>query len=269
MPFSGKFDDIYQLGIKPACNDAGAYCERVDEQIFTESILERVYNQIAKADIIVADMTGRNPNVFYETGYAHALNKRTILLTQSTDDIPFDLKHYPHIVYGASIMTLKTQLEKRVRWCVENPVESLIWRDFNLELYINESQYQPDKPIRPPSQPGSAVDMVITLQFVNIGEAVYRAVGELVIVSPEDIHIRSLAPAVFPSIVRDGQIFHAVGHLDRLLPGAWQSFGFRLTANTGEWQAALKRGADITVRVLTEFGPTDYHIPLGEPLMPA
>jgi nucleoside 2-deoxyribosyltransferase len=57
-------------------------------------VLERVYNQIAKADIIVAEMTGRNANVFYETGYAHALNKRVVLLTQNANDIPFDLKHY-------------------------------------------------------------------------------------------------------------------------------------------------------------------------------
>ena len=96
MPFSGEFDDVYQLGIKEVCKSAGAYCERVDEQIFHESILERVYNQIAKADFIIADMTGRNANVFYEVGYAHALGKRTILLTRGAEDIPFDLKHFPH-----------------------------------------------------------------------------------------------------------------------------------------------------------------------------
>jgi len=103
MPFEDAFDDIYQLGIKDACSDAGAYCERVDEQIFQETILDRIYNQIAKADIIVADMTGRNANVFYEVGYAHALGKTTLLLTQSADDIPFDLKHFPHIVDAALI----------------------------------------------------------------------------------------------------------------------------------------------------------------------
>lgn len=41
MPFDKKFEDIYQLGIKAACSEAGAFCERVDEQIFTESILDR------------------------------------------------------------------------------------------------------------------------------------------------------------------------------------------------------------------------------------
>src|ERR1043165_7677746 len=135
MPFSSEFTDIYEVGIKQACKDASAYCERVDEQIFDESILERVYNQISRADVIVAEMTGRNPNVFYEVGYAHALNKRVILLTQKADDIPFDLQQFPHIIYDGKISTLKSQLEARVRWCVENPKESIAKTDINLDFY--------------------------------------------------------------------------------------------------------------------------------------
>jgi nucleoside 2-deoxyribosyltransferase len=92
MPFSDAFDDIYKVGIKPACENAGAYCERIDEQIFTESILIRIFNEINKADLIVSDMTGRNPNVFYETGYAHALNKKVILLTQTADSMAWPLQ---------------------------------------------------------------------------------------------------------------------------------------------------------------------------------
>src|SRR3954468_1693173 len=111
MPFDTSFDEIYKYGIKSACQEAGAYCERVDEQVFQESMLERIYNQISKADLIVSDMSGRNPNVFYETGYAHALNKRVILLTNNADDIPFDLKHYQHIVYNGDILTLRNQLQ--------------------------------------------------------------------------------------------------------------------------------------------------------------
>jgi hypothetical protein len=114
MPFSKNFTDTYEVCIKPACKDAGAYCERVDKQIFLENILERVYNQIAKADIIIAEMTGQNPNVFYEVGYAHALNKIVILLTTNSDDIPFDLQHYPHVVYEGSLAKLKSELEIRV-----------------------------------------------------------------------------------------------------------------------------------------------------------
>ena len=52
MPFDKSFDDIYQFGIKESCKDAGAYCERLDEQLFHETMLDRIYNQIAKADLL-------------------------------------------------------------------------------------------------------------------------------------------------------------------------------------------------------------------------
>jgi hypothetical protein len=136
MPFHKDFQDVYELGIKAACELAGAHCERVDEQHFLGSMLDRVYNQIAKADIIVADMTGQNPNVFYEVGYAHALNKQVILATQKPDDIPFDVKHYPHIVYEGRIIFLKEQLVAKLRWCVENPKGRIEIASQHLELYI-------------------------------------------------------------------------------------------------------------------------------------
>jgi len=116
IPFGKNFDDIYKFGIKGAADDVGAYAERLDEQIFVEGMLDRIFNQISKADLIVADMTGRNPNVFYEVGYAHALGKITLLLTQNADDIPFDLKHRQHTVYGGSIDLLRKELADRLRW---------------------------------------------------------------------------------------------------------------------------------------------------------
>jgi hypothetical protein len=121
MPFSDVFRDTYLLGIKPACEEAGYYCERLDEQIFEETMLERIYNQIAKADLIVADLTDRNPNVFYETGYAHALGQNVILLTKNAADIPFDLKHYSHIVYSDGIAELKKQLKERASYYATHP----------------------------------------------------------------------------------------------------------------------------------------------------
>src|ERR1700733_6908921 len=107
MPFDSSFDDAYQLGIKDAVSEFDdMLAERVDEQIYREGILERIYRQIELADIIVADMSGQNPNVFYEVGYAHAKGKLCILLTSNADDIPFDLKHQRHIVYDNSIVSL-------------------------------------------------------------------------------------------------------------------------------------------------------------------
>jgi nucleoside 2-deoxyribosyltransferase len=112
MPFDEAFDDVYQLGIKEVAQSLDIRAERVDEQIFhKENILERIYGQINAADLIISDMTGRNPNVFYETGYAHAKGKTCVLLTSRADDIPFDLKHHRHIIYGDSIKNLRMSLE--------------------------------------------------------------------------------------------------------------------------------------------------------------
>lgn len=137
MPFSIEFKDVYQLGIKGACAEAGVYCERVDEQIYDESMLDRIYNQINSSDIIVADMTGKNPNVLYEVGYAHALNKRVILLASNIDDIPFDLAHRYHIIYD-SVTDLKDKLIERITWFRDSgKYEEEYHHAKNLKFYID------------------------------------------------------------------------------------------------------------------------------------
>lgn len=118
MPFAEAFDDAYEAAIKPACEAAGAYAERVDDQIFQGNILQRMYNQIAKADLIVADTTSRNVNVLYEVGYAHALRKHVIFLTRGTSDVVFDPAHHPYIAYER-LVDLRSELERRVRDLLE------------------------------------------------------------------------------------------------------------------------------------------------------
>jgi hypothetical protein len=133
MPFGSEFDDVYKLGIKAAAEQCDVIAERVDEQIYTESILERIYRQIRNADFIIADMTGKNPNVFYEVGYAHAQGKLCTLLTQSATDIPFDLLHHRHIVYRGSVSDLKETLITEINW-MKSEVERLRKRVFDIEL---------------------------------------------------------------------------------------------------------------------------------------
>lgn len=116
MPFASEFEDTYKFGIKEPATQLDIVAERVDEQIYSEGILERIYRQIDLADIIIADMTGQNPNVFYEVGYAHAKGKLCIHITSYSDDIPFDLKHKRHIVYEGSINTLKDRLIEELSW---------------------------------------------------------------------------------------------------------------------------------------------------------
>jgi nucleoside 2-deoxyribosyltransferase len=134
MPFDSEFADTYSLGIKDTVEEAGMIAERVDEQVFhRERILERIYNQIDIADFIIADMTGRNPNVFYEVGYAHAKNKLCVLLTKNADDIPFDLKHHRHIVYQSL-----SDLKQKLRQDMEYMKEQLALREMPIRISLSE-----------------------------------------------------------------------------------------------------------------------------------
>lgn len=116
MPFDSEFDDVYRIGIKEIARELDVVAERVDEQTYSETILERIYRQIEASDFVIADMTGKNPNVFYEVGYAHAKKKICILITKNADDIPFDLKHHRHLIYGDRLLDLRTRLQQEIRW---------------------------------------------------------------------------------------------------------------------------------------------------------
>jgi hypothetical protein len=133
MPFDSSFDDVYRFGIKEPAKELGILAQRVDEQIYREGILERIYRQIESADIVIADMTGRNANVFYEVGYAHAKNKVCILLTSDADDIPFDLKHRRHVVYGGSIKTLSESVAEELKWA-KGEVQNIRGSHINVSL---------------------------------------------------------------------------------------------------------------------------------------
>ena len=145
MPFDSSFDDIYKIGIKETCDGLGIRAERVDEQLFyKENILERIYNQIIASDFIIADMTGRNPNVFYEVGFAHAKGKLCLLLTANADDIPFDLKHQRHIVYGNSIQNLRRAIEEELialKSEVDNRQSAIIVSLKNIDGFLEKTDY--------------------------------------------------------------------------------------------------------------------------------
>jgi len=103
MPFTDKLNPIYESIIKPVIKDLKLNCLRADEIFTSKPIIEDVWDNIRKAKFMIADLTDRNPNVFYELGLAHALNKDVILLTQDLNDVPFDLRHFRIIVYKDSI----------------------------------------------------------------------------------------------------------------------------------------------------------------------
>ena len=99
-PFQEPFNTIYQDHIKPSIESIqGLRCLRADDIYDNRPIIEDIWRYINQAQILVAELTGRNANVFYETGIAHTVGKEVILITQAMNDVPFDLKHLRCIVY--------------------------------------------------------------------------------------------------------------------------------------------------------------------------
>ena len=91
-PFSNDFTALYEE-LKEQFKEQYAFY-RADDLDTQQNILKDIVMGINNADIIIADLTGLNPNVFYELGLAHAMNKKVIIITQSIEDLPFDIKSY-------------------------------------------------------------------------------------------------------------------------------------------------------------------------------
>jgi len=102
MPLADEFIPIYNV-IKEVVENSKLKCIRSDEISRPGIIIEDIYENIQKAFILIADLTGKNPNVFYELGFAHAIGKEVILITQNIEDVPFDVKHHRCITYENSI----------------------------------------------------------------------------------------------------------------------------------------------------------------------
>jgi hypothetical protein len=99
MPFSEALRPVYEDHIKKVCAEIGLTVARADDFFSAHSVMTDVWSGILFAGAIIADCTGRNPNVFYEIGLAHVLGKPVVLITQSTDDVPFDVRHIRFIQY--------------------------------------------------------------------------------------------------------------------------------------------------------------------------
>ncbi|MBX3610096.1 MAG: hypothetical protein KF871_09375 [Hydrogenophaga sp.] len=255
MPFDSAFDDIYRYGIKRACEEQGCYCERVDEQMFDGSILDRIYHQIRSADVVVADLTGRNANVFYETGYAHGLGKRVILLTQRQEDIPFDLRHYHHIVYGGRIADLATELGRRIAWALAQAGGAGTSRH-SVRYSIQGVQVADDvqTDIVEYSDEGSGVlSRVLQIDVINDSERVVRK-GELDI----GVILESFTGAQ-ASRLDDGRYWHVITDLGDIFPGSLRAVKLHLQIPNGADHRRLTTdGVRVDLKEISSAGQRSF-----------
>jgi hypothetical protein len=102
MPFSDAMSRIYDDGILPAATACGFDCLRADREVLTEDVVQWVKDRISDADLIIADVTGANPNVYLEIGYAWGTGKRTLLVTQDPKQLLFDVRTHGCLVYESA-----------------------------------------------------------------------------------------------------------------------------------------------------------------------
>ena len=122
IPFHQPFLDYYEGIIKPAAEAVGLKVEKSDEIYGTGSIIHDIWSRIWQAVVVVADVTGKNPNVNYELGLCHSLGVPTVLITQNIDDVPFDYRHRRCIPYD----TEKLKWEENLRQAISQTIQKAL-----------------------------------------------------------------------------------------------------------------------------------------------
>jgi len=130
QPFAAPLGDYYEKIYKPAIEKAGLRPVRADAEIFaTGKIMDQVWSGINTAKVLVAELTSRNPNVFYELGLAHAMKKPVVLVSAKEEDVPFDLQHIRVIYYDMSDPFWGNKLIEKVAEnilsAIQNPEEAV------------------------------------------------------------------------------------------------------------------------------------------------
>ena len=129
MPFGQWYDLYYKEIYVPAIKEAGFEPVRADEIFSSGSVVEQVWEQVDKAKVLLADLTGKNPNVFYELGLAHADRKPVVFTSGVLDDVPFDLRHLRVIIYDVREpnwnQNLKTNITAYLKNAKLDPAKSI------------------------------------------------------------------------------------------------------------------------------------------------
>ncbi|MBI4336790.1 MAG: hypothetical protein HY683_03035 [Chloroflexi bacterium] len=118
-----EMERAFQNHLRPTMEqELGLRVVRADDIFDTRDIMQSIWDSLLTARLVVADLTGRNPNVFYEVGMADVLGKEVVLLSQTVEDVPFDLRNRRVIIYRITydgINALKRDVVATIRRALE------------------------------------------------------------------------------------------------------------------------------------------------------
>lgn len=130
MPFGGWYDQYYDDIYRPAIEEAGLISQRADDLYRPGTIVNDIWQMTQSAKVILADLSGKNPNVFYELGLAHALVKPAILVTESIEQVPFDLRALRVLEYDKNEpdwgRLLKEKLARSIEEVIKAPLDAVL-----------------------------------------------------------------------------------------------------------------------------------------------
>lgn len=113
-------DKLFKHIIKPVCENCGFDAERVDQLCDADSITQTIVNKLESADLVIADMTGHNPNVFYEMGYRARTKKPMIHLKRKGDSLPFDVNTIRTLEYDLTDLDSVEEVKDRLKKTIES-----------------------------------------------------------------------------------------------------------------------------------------------------
>jgi len=117
MPFLPDFEDVYYLAMGPAAEAVNAVCLRVDQQSFVGDVMQEVKRLVKDSIAVIADVSGANPNVLFEAGLAHAMERKTIQICSTPQkELPFDVRNLRTITYRqGQVYRLKEELTRELK----------------------------------------------------------------------------------------------------------------------------------------------------------
>src|SRR5690242_12031880 len=115
MPFREPFNSYYPRIFKRALETAGFTVTRADNNSTPLPIISDIQRSIRNADLILCEMSDRNPNVFYELGMSHAIGKPVVLVVRKEESIPFDVSHIRVIIYDSTVAGWENALRRAVK----------------------------------------------------------------------------------------------------------------------------------------------------------
>jgi hypothetical protein len=131
MPFLKELKAVYDDHIRPTAQKMNLTVARGDDFFTAKSVMSDIWNAMNASRLVIADCTGRNPNVFYEMGMAHTLGKPVILISQDKEDIPFDIQHIRYLIYDFTPRGMP-EFEKNLTATIESELKE----QFSYEMLL-------------------------------------------------------------------------------------------------------------------------------------